>query len=776
MAKLKPRARLIRTIGDKLISGPEAAIIELVKNSYDADSPSVSIHISPPTHQNPNDLNSAIIKDGSISISDSGHGMTAHDIEHIWFEPATDEKAKATHSRSGKRALTGAKGVGRFATASLGQSMELVSVSKHENMLKKCRVCIDWDIFEKAKYLEEIDIDIEDLIPEPDDITGVTIIVSGLNNVWGQERLKSLIQELRRLATPQQDEKDEFTITLNLSDYTITDEKLEYLKELKSAKNRSEVPKKMFSPYNFDGTNLVLSNNENLDSMTRVQDNPNEDTCVDIALNPYSLGDHCHYKVEGNFDKDGKFQGDFSIVRGDNKKQAVSLDAPSMSESEHTCGELKVNLRIFDLEVDSVKDLINKMGLDYKKYFTLRSARDFISEGTGVGIYRNGFRVRPYGHHAHDWLKLEKRRVQDPSHKIGHNQLAGEIYVQGEWESMLVERSSREGLEENGAFNRLKSLIANLLQHIEVERFSFREKAGIARKPKKDFVKAYKVASLEKVSKAIESVQNLSPEDKDRIDVEVNKSSKEMERILDGMREYTNLLESRATLGNVVAELLHEGRSYVGSISGARDFFKEFESHIGEQSIMGEIARNDIPSEIQNLDDGCAGISKLFKDLDPISGRKRGKPNLFNILDVVERVERITKTERTDSEVFIKYDIDSSLSAFGYEGDLQGALINLVLNASHWLSTVEREERYVSIIATTQHNQVYIDVINNGPLINELHYEHLFEPGFSLKSKGHGLGLAIAKEALINSGGTLSFDDKAELTTFKITLPKEEIK
>lgn len=71
MAKLKPRARLIRTIGDKLISGPEAAIIELVKNSYDADSPSVSIHISPPTHQKPNDINSPIIKDGSITISDS---------------------------------------------------------------------------------------------------------------------------------------------------------------------------------------------------------------------------------------------------------------------------------------------------------------------------------------------------------------------------------------------------------------------------------------------------------------------------------------------------------------------------------------------------------------------------------------------------------------------------------------------------------------------------------------------------------------------------------
>ena len=47
MAKLKPRAMITRTIGDQLISGPEAALIELVKNSYDADSPWVEIKIEP---------------------------------------------------------------------------------------------------------------------------------------------------------------------------------------------------------------------------------------------------------------------------------------------------------------------------------------------------------------------------------------------------------------------------------------------------------------------------------------------------------------------------------------------------------------------------------------------------------------------------------------------------------------------------------------------------------------------------------------------------------
>ena len=66
MAKLRPRARIIRTVGDQLITGPEAALIELVKNAFDADSSSVTIKIVPKSPQHP---------DGLISVQDFGHGM-----------------------------------------------------------------------------------------------------------------------------------------------------------------------------------------------------------------------------------------------------------------------------------------------------------------------------------------------------------------------------------------------------------------------------------------------------------------------------------------------------------------------------------------------------------------------------------------------------------------------------------------------------------------------------------------------------------------------------
>ena len=76
MATLRPRARIIRTIGDQLISGPEAALIELVKNAYDADSPFALIKIAPQNGDT-----------GIISLADEGHGMSEQDVIEKWFEP-----------------------------------------------------------------------------------------------------------------------------------------------------------------------------------------------------------------------------------------------------------------------------------------------------------------------------------------------------------------------------------------------------------------------------------------------------------------------------------------------------------------------------------------------------------------------------------------------------------------------------------------------------------------------------------------------------------------
>src|ERR1700739_3242388 len=100
--RFRPRARIIRTIGDQLISGPEAAVIELVKNAYDADASFVSIKFKPPLE----------VGKGRIIVVDDGIGMTLSDIEHKWMEPATASKSTARLSPIRGRKVMGSKGIG----------------------------------------------------------------------------------------------------------------------------------------------------------------------------------------------------------------------------------------------------------------------------------------------------------------------------------------------------------------------------------------------------------------------------------------------------------------------------------------------------------------------------------------------------------------------------------------------------------------------------------------------------------------------------------------
>ena len=145
--KIRPAGRLILTIGRDLIQDPYAAVVELVKNAYDADSPVVNIEFSRVRQQG----------GYSITISDHGHGMTRADVINKWMVPSTSDKLNRRKSPSG-RVMQGRKGVGRYAASVLGRDLYLETVSSEG---EKTEVYIDWSDFENSKYLDDIQILIE---------------------------------------------------------------------------------------------------------------------------------------------------------------------------------------------------------------------------------------------------------------------------------------------------------------------------------------------------------------------------------------------------------------------------------------------------------------------------------------------------------------------------------------------------------------------------------------------------------------------------------------
>jgi signal transduction histidine kinase len=730
VAKLKPRARLIRTIGDKLISGPEAAIIELVKNSYDADSPKVEIRITPPS----------LSDGGKITILDFGHGMTYENIINNWLEPATDIKSTNKKSRSGKRDVLGAKGVGRFASASLGKKIKLTSIAAVDEDYQESSLQLDWSIFESNKYLDDIDIDIEKKILLNPEETGVLIEIYDLLTIWDQKQIKKLVRELRRLATPQYN-SSKFDIILYLDDFC-TD--LEH-------------------PYNFDGPKLLFESNRDAEVLQK----PTNGETSSSLIKAYAINEESDYHLKGTFDTEGRFSGLFTIVRGDNLSLNLTLEAPILEFGELSCGPIEVDLKLFDLESESVEKLFTRMGLNYSD-FGLRRAREIISENTGIAIYRNGFRIRPYGEPDNDWLKLENRRVQNPSKRIGHGQISGAIHVSSEHESHLVERSSREGLETNSAYDRLIDLITNALIKIEQKRFDFRAKAGISRKPAKNIDKARDIASLESLTKAVE---RLSPEEQKPLLLKIEKESQALTKTLDEIEAYQKLLESRAALGMVVAQVIHDGRTYLEPINSSAKSIIDNAPFLLDNSKKGDLVRKYYPTYGQAIRTGAKGLASLFKSLDPISGRRRGRPVDFSALETINDSLNLLEEELIETGISVHIDINKDLKLYGYSGDLQSALMNILQNAIHWLCSIQLDEKLISISSIVENTNIKIYVSNNGPLIDEDDRISIFEAGFSLKSNGHGLGLAIAKEACKHSKGDLYVSNTSFETCFIIEFP-----
>ena len=137
---IRPAGRHIFTIGRDLIQDQFAAIVELVKNAYDADSPDVIVTFEVP------DSRDHIV----ITIQDHGHGMSRDTIINKWLVPSTDDKLIRRVSPKGRQ-MQGRKGVGRYAASILGDDLLLETVTSEG---EKTVVYVVWNDFEKAQYLD----------------------------------------------------------------------------------------------------------------------------------------------------------------------------------------------------------------------------------------------------------------------------------------------------------------------------------------------------------------------------------------------------------------------------------------------------------------------------------------------------------------------------------------------------------------------------------------------------------------------------------------------
>jgi len=538
----KPRARLLIQLGNQLIKNESIALIELAKNSFDADASFCDV-----TLKNVEDKNSGI-----IIVEDDGFGMDIDTVKNTWLEPGSDNKEILLQNKEVtpkyKRLPIGEKGIGRFGVHKLGKKIEMIS-RKERN--KEVVVRIDWTEFEKYKYLNEASVEIFErepitFITNP---TGTKIIISSLSKNWDRGMVRDVYRALNGISSPPTYDIDEILNPPNL--FTKQKRKVAdcFIANLKTDKNEwiKDIPSwdeiLEYSLFFFD----LEIDNDRITSF-KYKFRP-WDSFKDLQGREIS---HEDPSIKGLLDISDPFE-----------RKYIPLDFQGLN-----IGKFQFKGCIF------IRDRYIFKLLNIQQ----TSLTDYLDKNGGVRIYRNGVRVYDYGEPENDWLSLDYRRFNDPGVKLSNNLMLASINLNREDSSDLVEKTNREGFIDNKAYVVFKKQILYSLKLVELLRLEDKRKIDNKFKSKKD---------AESVLKSIDGLRLLVSEKvKDKtIKKELNVY---VDRIEKNYRFMKDTLIKSASVGLGWSVYIHEIEKIIAELlkvlarDKASDRIMKLTSHLSE--------------------------------------------------------------------------------------------------------------------------------------------------------------------------------------------------
>lgn len=374
--------RLTRLLGRESIANPVIALLELVKNAYDADATEVRIIFE--------NIRSG---SGKIRIIDNGTGMDLNDIQRKWMRAATDDKERNPLSKGDRRKI-GEKGIGRFATDRLAKKLMLVS--RPENSTEGHLLVINWHEFEQPNAdFEKVPNKCYPFRKKKTE-HGVEIHLEDLNERWDADKIRKLRQDISLIIPP------------------------------------TGGPQK-FRP-------VVVSD---------------EFKEVSGGIRSQFLKD-ADYIFSGKLERDGNIKYKLRTIDGKEYEDSDTL-------KEFTCGPVEFLLHFFYLGPSDYLALPEK-----KRDYELR--KNVLEDFGGIKLYRDNFRVKPFGDPGNDWLGLDPERVNNPGVYPGNNQIFGVVKIGKDKNPAIVDVLTREGIISNPAFQDMVKFIKGSLKFFSKKR------------------------------------------------------------------------------------------------------------------------------------------------------------------------------------------------------------------------------------------------------------------------------------------------------------------
>ncbi len=794
-------AAVVRQLGDELVSDEVTALVELVKNAYDADATYAAVVVNtndpPPLQDTPFKKAS-----GFISIEDDGFGMSREEIEAGWL--VISLSTKRGMKRRGEttprgRTPLGDKGLGRLSTQKLGHNLEMVTCK--DGKTETLHVSFSWSEFTDERSLGSVPVQIRPASAPRK--KGTALIVSGLRNaaVWSGSALETLTNDLAQIISPFPEARP-FLVTLVINGVPLD------LGQISSA-TRKAASGKFVIDYN--NRELVVDGRIRLNRLR----GQGEDTFFDSVVLPTGGKDFFAYLLDHKPRVAIEYMADGPHFIG--FRYRIALDALPETELVPVTIRGKTEPRAaepgpFHSEIDEFffrteVGVANLGGLS-----SMSELRQMVRKHAGVKIFRDGFGIRPYGINGEDWLRLGAKQTSGSSwYGLRPNNIIGFVTISEAKNPNLKDKTDREGFVANPysanfrrlmrhaaatiddfyewmrrSYNRFKAeqieelggaiatpeVIAeatNVTETLQAYRERGRaiiEAASVLRAQLADITAKIKAEpqgrsgtdkkrlslvnqaryALEKAAKLSDELEAYAPEVA-KLSALVQSLGPRLDVLSDQLDDFTEL----AGLGLVAEALSHEVLNQTDRLTQA--------AKAASRKARASIPPNtDLLAFAEDVSFSAIGLKRQIGHLGPSLRYQRDKIETFSVAKLVADTEVHFRDRFARRDLTLKIKPGGSdFSVKSNRGRLIQVLDNLVLNSEYWL-TQEKERTGRPGRLTVEISRPLVRVWDDGPGIDVSVENSLFEPFVSLKPKerGRGLGLYICRQILESMGCSIS--------------------
>lgn len=723
-------SRLLRELGERLVKQPEVAIVELIKNAYDADATQCAIRYEPDT---------------SIIVSDNGTGMTLARFRSGWMRIGTSAKEETPVSSKFHRRITGEKGIGRFAVRFLGRTLRLDTVADDIQRGYKTRLVanFDWPSFDRHEDLGQIKVPYVLIKEEDQTPTGTTLQIGQLRSQAGYLNLQrvrtdsiGVLSPLRSLFRKTRGAEE------RLEDSGSIDPGFSLLIQEGEEAAEEDVAASILSAYVLRATISLVGSR--------------------LELNVYRRGQRAPYMhiVDSYENEIGGVQAD---IRFFPRRKGVFANTGIDGRRAYSWITENSGVAVFDRDFR-----VQPYGAPYDDWLQLArdTARNRREPRSTVSLKHFPMSPEVRADTASNWML----RLPQPAQLVGIVQVAGRRGdKQSRDDSGLIAATDREGFIANRAFLQLQDLIRGGVEAIaQSDRRLQQEEAEAERQRRLEAIRRETEAAIAEV----QSSPTLAAGEKARLISAISHTQDLIDEQEESTRERERQLEIMSLLGVVAGFMTHEFGTALQELKDAQSDLRQAQSPASNLVAI----EKSLDQRIKSLTDFVSYAQGY------VAGSRTVPAEPYPVRPRLQQIKRVFGQYASERNIDVEITVEKDLLAPLVPVSLyNGVALNLYTNALKAVTARSGPgSRVVAFRAWNDQHSHYLEVSDTGVGIPVMLRDKVFDALFTTTTtrrdplgSGMGLGLSLVRRGVTAFGGKVDFVDPPPgfVTCVRVRLP-----